>query len=720
MMEILAPCGNEESFFAAVNNGATAVYLGMSDFSARRNAANFTRENISYFCSYAHALDVKVYVALNTLIKDEELGDFFETAKVVYEAGADAFIIQDVFMGKTLKTYFPDIELHLSTQAGVNDVYGAGFAKENLFDRVILARETGADEIREIAKFIDVEIFAHGALCSCFSGHCYASSFIGGNSGNRGLCKQPCRQKYSLETKEGGRYPISLADLALIDRIKDIEALGVKSIKIEGRMRSPEYVGFASRCYRNAVEGKSYSLDEIKRTFNRGDFTEGYTFGIDDKLISDKVQGNIGLSVGRIGQIKGRIAVVDGKEVFSVGDCFKILRKGYEVGSAVCVKNGKEVEIKGDAVVGDEVRITKDESLRGDIEKNKKYKNLSVKAVFKVGERASFSSEGITVYSDEPLEKAVSSGVSESEIVDNLYKTDKYPFRIAKAEIEIDGEQFIPKSKLNKMRSSLYEKVFSKGIKSCKIADFKKDFSYNFKFEERAVVMTDDLSDICFSEEFFVVYAPKNYGKAEEEKVLKIREKHKVFLFVPAFTDKKQSDEILSIVDKFDGIYADGLNGVGIAKSLNLKFIAGIGLNIFNSLDLSYLSESGDCVPVLSQEISKSQLSELGDNAGYLFSKGSIRLMEFIYCPFGRKCSSCKRGEWFSLKDEMGHNFRIRRYVLGKKCVFEVYNGACLSIPEAKLNFYNIIGLDRSALQRLKNGDPKIKTTWGNYKRGAL
>lgn len=203
MIELLAPAGNEECFFAAINNGADAVYLGLNSFSARKNAGNFTRDNIRFYVSYAHAVGVKVYVALNTLIKDCELEDFIAAAKTAYEAGADALILQDVFSGKILKGVLPDCELHLSTQAGVNNLAGVKIAEEYGFSRVILARETEEREIKSIAENIDTEIFVHGALCSSFSGHCYMSSFIGGNSGNRGLCKQPCRKKYVIETKTG-------------------------------------------------------------------------------------------------------------------------------------------------------------------------------------------------------------------------------------------------------------------------------------------------------------------------------------------------------------------------------------------------------------------------------------------------------------------------------------------------------------------------------------
>lgn len=199
MYELLAPAGNAESFYAALNAGANAVYLGLDLFSARKSAENFTKENLPFYVTYAHILGVKVYVALNTLVGDKELDEFLSYAEFCNRIGVDALIVQDLFLGKYLHERFPDIELHLSTQAGVNNVYGARLAKDYGFCRVVLARETPLPEIQKITKIIETEVFIQGALCTAFSGQCYLSSFAGNNSGNRGLCKQPCRKLYTLK-----------------------------------------------------------------------------------------------------------------------------------------------------------------------------------------------------------------------------------------------------------------------------------------------------------------------------------------------------------------------------------------------------------------------------------------------------------------------------------------------------------------------------------------
>ena len=240
MCEILAPAGNKQNLITAISAGANAVYLGLKDFSARKTAENFSIEDLKYACAYAKTFGVKVYVTVNTLIKDGEINDFLSLINQAYACGVDAFILQDLFLGKLVKEKMPGVTLHLSTQAGVCNEYGAIQAKNYGFSRVILARETKISDIERISKIIETEVFIHGALCTSLSGHCYFSSFIGGNSGNRGLCKQPCRKKYKYvvngkTVKEG--YLLSLADLCSQGDILTLKEMGVKSFKIEGKQQ---------------------------------------------------------------------------------------------------------------------------------------------------------------------------------------------------------------------------------------------------------------------------------------------------------------------------------------------------------------------------------------------------------------------------------------------------------------------------------------------------
>ena len=717
MIELLAPAGDEKSFFSAINNGANAVYLGLKEFSARKNADNFSQDNISFYVAYAHALGVKVYVAVNTLIKDNELALFLEIVAKAYSAGVDAFILQDVFLGSVLKENFKDIVLHLSTQAGVNDERGAIFAKEMGFERVILARETQIPQIRKITKIIETEVFVHGALCTCFSGHCYMSAYVGGNSGNRGLCKQPCRKKYQLESsKSRGEYPISLSDLCLASDVGALIDAGVSSFKIEGRMRSPEYVGSAVEVYRKAIDGISYDLSKVKRAFNRGDYTKGYIYGVDGNIVSDKIQNHSGEAVGRVLKVVGDQIVTDRKN--EKGDAFKILRDGFEVGNATCEENGVKLKFKGKVKSGDVLSITKEGGIKS--EDKKKRAKLEVFARICEGEKIVLSSNGVSVQSDEVLPQAKSNPTTREEIIANLYRTDKYPYEIL-ATVTIEGNPFVPKSILNKLRASLYEKVFFKDVKPFKIPYYTFDFKNNYKSGYKSVVISDKKQTLDCETAF--VLAPNDYRDEKSiADILKGQTADK-YLFVPAFLREDETVVIERLISRFDGVYADGLNGIQLAKDYGKKLICGLGINVFNSIDLYALSKISNAI-ILSQELSQREIGSLSLQAN-VFNFGSIRLMELLYCPFKKDCKNCKRTQsTFTLTDEMGHRFKLRRYKIASECRFEVYNEQILLCANQNRSAVNLIGLDEDVYREYKCGNvsgikAKYFVTVGNSKRGV-
>lgn len=719
MMELLAPAGDEKSFFAAINNGADAVYLGLSDFSARKSAANFSTDNLDYYVSYAHILGVKVYVAINTLVKNNEIKTFFEIVSKAYECGVDAFIVQDVFLAKPLKEAFPNIVLHLSTQGGINNLIGAKYALKLGFSRVILARETALDDIEEIAKAVETEVFVQGALCSSFSGHCYMSSFIGGNSGNRGYCKQPCRKKYSLETKTGdGEYSISLADLNLSGEIDKLKSIGVKSVKIEGRMRTPEYVAAAVRLYRAAIDGAKVDTSEISRTFNRGDYTKGYLYGVNQSILSDKTQSHIGEKIGVVKSVSGDKLQVERRDFFKEGDCFKILRFGIEVGNAVCLKNGKTLGYKGNIKVGDEVRITKDCALSESLLKNVKKAAITVTARAVVGEKLKLSAEGITVGSEEILERAKTSALTSAELTENLRKIDKYPFEIT-SNVIVDGEPFIPKSKLNAARAELYAKVFdSKNAKVKVNEDFEPEKLLSLvvrkEFDYDRIVMTDSLT-LPLGDRSLRVYFPDDYGES-------ITDVSDAYLYVPTFLSGRDVLKIKDISSKFKGFYVDGLVGLALSEEIGKSFVVGSGLNAFNNVDVYSLYSLGADAVVASKEASLREIDDFKSSV-FTFTRGAIRLMELEYCPFGKKCRDCKRGNKFALRDELGHKFTLRRYRLNGRCRFEVYNDAVLYSQRREAEAINLIGIDYSLSRDIIDGNVKVKdrmpTTIGNLLRGV-
>ncbi len=334
MTEILAPAGDEKCAYAAINAGANAIYLGLSAFSARSNAENFGYESLAKLIAYAHFFGVKIDAEMNTLLKAGELKEFINTTIKVNNLGTDALIIQDIYLGAYLKKNYPQMCLHLSTQAGVCNALGAKYAKSLGFSRVIVSRETAFADIKEIARIIETEVFVQGALCTCFSGQCYLSSFAGGNSGNRGKCKQPCRKRYSIDRKgfEELAYRISLSDLCVGEDVEKLVEAGVSSFKIEGRMRRSEYVSAAVTYYKNLLEGSAQKSDlsALKRTYNRGNYTKGLAFGQDKSFLSAAVQGHIGEYLGTVSVESGKY-ILRTFESCGEGDGFKILRVSRKV-----------------------------------------------------------------------------------------------------------------------------------------------------------------------------------------------------------------------------------------------------------------------------------------------------------------------------------------------------------------------------------------------------
>ena len=277
-MEILAPAGNEQSLIAAVRSGADAVYLGTGAFNARRNADNFKDNALADAVNYCHGRGVKVYVTLNTLIRDEELPAFLTAAREVAQAGPDGVIVQDLAVVRVLKTICPDLPLVGSTQMSVHNAAGVKALEDLGFARVVLARELTLEEIRKIRSTTEaeLEVFIHGALCMSVSGMCYYSAMMGERSGNRGLCAQPCRLNSSCN---GRPYALSLKDLSFITRVRDLAAAGVCSVKIEGRMKRPEYVAAAVTAVKAALNGEQPDMATLQAVFSRSGFTDGYLTG---------------------------------------------------------------------------------------------------------------------------------------------------------------------------------------------------------------------------------------------------------------------------------------------------------------------------------------------------------------------------------------------------------------------------------------------------------
>ncbi len=385
-MELLAPAGGTEQLISAVENGADAVYLGGRLYNARINASNFSDEELQQAVDFCHRRGVQVHVTMNTLLRDDELADALEYAGFLYSAGVDALIVQDLGLASLIRQFMPDLSLHFSTQGTVYDLRGAEAAARLGFDRVVLARELSLPEIRQIARGTDIEteVFVHGALCICYSGQCQLSRYYGGRSGNRGACAQPCRLPYKTmfedgvggsstggreHAPDGGRrtgqgfvpagtappYPLSPRDQCLIDHLGELAEAGVASLKIEGRMKSPEYVGVVTSIYRKYLDEYyargSYRVSEqdrlaLEQIFNRGGFTDAYLRGYDDdRLMSGDIPKHRGVLAGHV------LKRVKGTDLVDV-----------RLAEESSLEMGDGAEIRGSTVTGNIVTYYKKET----------------------------------------------------------------------------------------------------------------------------------------------------------------------------------------------------------------------------------------------------------------------------------------------------------------------------------------------------------------------
>ena len=349
-VELLAPAGNMAALHAAVAGGADAVYLGLETFNARRGADNFTLETLREACDFAHLRGVSVYVTMNTIILPDEVGEALECVRQAYRAGADGFIVQDIGLAAEISRTLPEASLHLSTQMNTHNLAGVRVAARLGAERITLAREVSLDEIALLCaaaaeEGMEVEVFAHGALCVCYSGQCFMSSMIGGRSANRGMCAQACRLPYELQNKalqkslpSPGDHLLSPQDLCTVDRVDDLVAAGVASLKIEGRMKSPEYVFAVTSVYRKALDAAlakenaaitDADRDRLTDAFSRG-FTTAYLDGKrGNDIMSYQRPNNRGLFLGRVDEVRDGAAYLKSAHALTEGDVLEFwTRKG--------------------------------------------------------------------------------------------------------------------------------------------------------------------------------------------------------------------------------------------------------------------------------------------------------------------------------------------------------------------------------------------------------
>ncbi|MCI6034037.1 peptidase U32 family protein [Fusobacterium varium] len=474
-MKIVAPAGNMERFYAAVKAGAQEIYMGLKGFGARRNAENFTLEEYKEALDYAHKRGVRIFLTLNTIMMEKEMDFLYENLKVLYEHGLDAVIVQDLGYFRYMKENFPDMEYHGSTQMTVGNHIEAEYLRKIGFKRVVLPREMTFEEIKKIKEntSIELEIFVSGALCICYSGNCYMSSFIGSRSGNRGMCAQPCRKEYT-DSKGNKGYFLSPKDQLLgYDEIQKLKEIGIESIKIEGRMKDPNYVFETVEYYHQMINEKEVE-ERVSEVFNRG-YSKGYFNGADTSLINKNYSYNLGKEIGLIfgKELKLKDRVVLGDGIIYLSKDFEKLGGGYL--NKIEVKGSKELRKSAEA---GETIFLKDvprgskyifrsfaKEVNDDIEnKLKKYdQKLDITGEFfgNLGEKPLLKLEAVNnqgkkiqveKVGENEVEAAVKKAATPEEIIEKLKESGESTFNITERGCHISEGIFLPVSVIKSLR----------------------------------------------------------------------------------------------------------------------------------------------------------------------------------------------------------------------------------------------------------------------------
>ncbi len=500
--ELLSPAGNMESFFAAVENGADAVYFGLKDFSARASAQNFSLDDASKAIACAHRKSIKVYIALNTLVKTSELERAVDLLIALEETQPDSIIIQDLGLLYLIQSQFPGFNIHASTQMAIHNLAGVKQLEQLGFKRVVLARELSSAEIKNIAEntSIEIETFIHGALCYSYSGLCFFSSMIGGRSGNRGKCAQPCRKPYYSQSGEGG-YLFSMKDLLTLSGISDLVDAGVNSLKIEGRMKSPEYVAVVTDAYRKAIDGTLSDQDEITnriRTVFSRETTSAYVTGKNNlsvkrdtdihqikatDIVNPSYPANMGLYAGEVIRSEKNHIVVRAEAGIGVRDLLQIFVNVSAKPALLHVKtikvNGKRVfsvEVGDIAVINSEQKIAQGaklyvvssqktkETFSQKIPKKLTSAKIPVNLTIRI-ETDSIAVSGLVMQfafnRDYPLkfEKSINRTTNEEDIKGCFSRLGETPFELEIIQADISKGLFVPLSVLNNIRREYFNEL---------------------------------------------------------------------------------------------------------------------------------------------------------------------------------------------------------------------------------------------------------------------
>ncbi len=620
-MELLAPAGSMEALRAAVCNGADAVYLGADTFNARINARNFSAADLQEAVVYCHVRGVKVHLTLNTLVLDREMPRAAELIRLAASCGVDAFIVQDLGMVSLCRQLAPDVPIHASTQMSIHSLEGVLEAAALGCSRVVLARELPAEEIAHICKKspVEIEVFVHGALCMCYSGQCYLSSVIGRRSGNRGQCAQPCRLPYGYGRFESTRYPLSLKDNCLVGELDELRRMGVASIKIEGRMKRPEYVAIVTRAYRTVLNGGKLmpsDLQELETAFSRQGFTDGYFRGQTGSDMFGRRQ--------------------EGEDT---ADLFASARATYEQ--------------------GEPQRI-----------------GVRFYAMIRRGEPAQLAVEdpdGNLCRTRGPVpEQAVYRSLTPQDLEQQLKKTGGTPYLCTAVRSSLDPDLMLPASAINAMRRDVIAELTAKRGRAApaRLNAYDEPPRYDGIAGEPqltiAVRTAGQITSRMLSMKPTVLYVPLSELAEHPDLPQRVSVETQLAAILPRVI---WSGELAPVARQLRTVYemgvrqvlAGNLGQLHIARAAGFAVRGDFGLNIVNSRAMRYLREQGLDSQLLSFELTLPQIRDISKAVpAELLIYGRLPLMLMENCVMKNRTGicACQTGT-VRLVDRVGEEFPI-------------------------------------------------------------
>jgi len=757
MPELLVPAGDMESAKAAINAGADAVYLGGKSFSARSFATNFEDDEIETLINYAALRGVKIYIAVNTLYGNEEIPKVLEFVEDMYKRGAAAFILQDIGLAHVLKNNLPEIELHASTQMTVHSVNGARFMKKAGFSRVILSRELSLAEISRINNEagIETEVFAHGALCVSYSGQCLLSSMVGARSGNRGKCAQPCRLSYDLlknSTSVKSGHLLSPKDMMTLEILNDIIQSGVTALKIEGRMKSPEYVHVVTKAYREQLDNmhprvNKSTLNDVTQIFNRGgSFSTGYykTYA-GEEMMSIQTPKSTGVFCGTVVKYAGGKCTIRFAENMVPGDGIEIwTSSGANVGTgiskAIAKNDTAAVAIEGHIEIGNDVYKSYDKRLTDAIKKEKsadtRKSQITGAVEAKIGEpiKLTLKKDGITAeaLSKTFVEKAQKAPMNKDDILTQLSKTGNAPFTINFTNAEIDENIFISKAILNEVRREAVEAMEREIIASTKRSGFglfdKGDASrINTANFQKLTIQIRDISKlpIVLQHNIARVYVEFNEKTLERLSELDMKERPEIFLTLPSISRNELEDSIKTWAKNlkdanFDGFLVSTYGQLNLLQNLNKKIMLDHSIHIFNNFSKSAFENIAGTT--LSQELTANQLRHMNGQNSEIIVHGRQILMATHNCPIGlyaaekdgKHCRQKSSKDRYVLQDRKNIQFPIMTDC--ENCIAYMLNSKTLDTA-AKFTEIKNTGIEYLRLIFRYENDETIKNTIKTYEQ---